>query len=208
MILNDLHALSVGPLISKLLDAQPVNKIAEQTDRNGFMCYDPFMERITQAQLHSFLIYDQDIGHFYWRRLTSYRSRLSGKLAGTIGIDGYTRINICGRPMVAHRLAWLYIYGTWPKEQIDHINGHRSDNRLCNLRLATRHENMRNSRRKITNKSGLKGVSWSRECAKWRACITRDGKSVHLGLFHDKFAAYDAYCKAAIKAHGAYARLD
>lgn len=166
------------------------------------------MERITQSELQSLLTYDPATGHFHWRELVGYRSKVSGKLAGTLSSRGYIYININSRPMTAHRLAWLYVFGEWPNLQIDHINGVRSDNRLENLRLATRHENMRNAKRKRTNKSGLKGVSWSAECRKWRACIVRGGKTVHLGVFVDKQDAYAAYCKAALDTHGQFARLE
>lgn len=167
-----------------------------------------FMERITQAELKSLLTYNEETGYFYWKNLVGYRSKVAGKKAGTLNARGYIAINISSRPMLAHRLAWLYMHGEWPSLQIDHINGVRTDNRIANLRLATRYENMRNIKRKSTNKSGYKGVSWSAECKKWRACIVHQGKTVHLGVFTEKDAAYEAYCNAASQFYGPFARLD
>ena len=55
-------------------------------------------------------------------------------MAGSVHSTGYVRIGVDGGKYTAHCLAWLYTHGVWPSDQIDHINGNRSDNRIANLR--------------------------------------------------------------------------
>lgn len=92
-------------------------------------------------------------------------------------------------------------------EQVDHINGNGLDNRRENLRLAASCQNTRNSRLRVDNSSGYKGVSWKKESSKWVARIMKDKKMVHLGYFDDPTEAYAAYCAAAFELHGEFARV-
>lgn len=89
---------------------------------------------------------------------------------------------------------------------VDHINGDGLDNRLCNLRLATNRQNVRNSRRRSDNKSGFKGVSWDGQRSAWKALIHVDGKRVFLGRYDTPEEAHAAYCEAANELHGEFAR--
>lgn len=83
----------------------------------------------------------------------------------------------------AHRLAWLYIYGEWPSDQIDHINHIRTDNRIKNLRDASSYENSKNQSIPKNNTSGVLGVGWNKLGRKWRSNISVNGKRLHLGCF-------------------------
>ena len=87
---------------------------------------------INSNELRALLTYDKDTGVF--RRNTSSGGQEIGSIAGTISKYGYIRIRIKNKAYFAHRLAWLYEYGVWPENEIDHINGEKSDNRLINLR--------------------------------------------------------------------------
>ena len=107
---------------------------------------------------------------------------------------------------LAHRLAWLYVNELWPQNELDHVNLNGLDNRLSNLREATKAENQRNTRAPRTNKSGVKGVFWRRDLKKWRAAIQVNGKSIHLGVFIEKDSAAEAYRSAAIAHFGPFAR--
>ncbi|MDN7609920.1 HNH endonuclease [Burkholderia multivorans] len=89
---------------------------------------------------------------------------------------------------------------------VDHVNGNRLDNRRSNLRLCTVQENGRNSKVRSHNKSGFKGVFWDRRREKWTAYIKVDGKQRYLGLFSTAQLAHEAYCAAARKHFGAFAR--
>lgn len=82
-------------------------------------------------------------------------------------------------------MAWLYIYGEFPDGEIDHINGNKADNRICNLRCVDHFTNMKNYPLPRNNKSGIIGVSWYKALSKWEAKIQHDGKSIHLGYFDD-----------------------
>lgn len=161
---------------------------------------------ITRERLQELLRYEPDTGKFYW--ICKRGVVPSGSEAGWISEYGYVRIAIDKRSYMAHRLAWLYIYGVWPDRDVDHVNGDRCDNRVCNLRLASRAENIRNSRKRTSNRSGLKGVCWKKNRNKWHAQITVDGKGLHLGFFDDKYEAHEAYCRASKLYHGEFSRVD
>jgi HNH endonuclease len=168
------------------------------------------MTELTQDILKKHLKYEPETGDFYW--LTSHRLNKKGGLlrtprkAGT-NFEGYIRLRICGENIFAHNLAWFYIYGEWPKG-IDHINMVRDDNRITNLRLATRSQNGANRRKQSRNKSGFKGVHWKTRDRRWAACLRVNQKIVFYRLFKTKEAAYVAYCQAALKYFGEFARLD
>jgi hypothetical protein len=99
----------------------------------------------------------------------------------------------------------MLAYGEFPEMSIDHINGIKTDNRLQNLRLATKSQNALNSKRHKDNTSGYKGVSWNKRLAKWGARITINGKYKHIGLFKNVEDAASAYAAAAYMHHGEFA---
>ena len=138
--------------------------------------------------LKKHLKYCQDSGEFTW--LISKRGVAKGSKAGTSISNGcgktYRVIGICRDRYVAHHLAWLYVYGIMPPEQVDHINGNGQDNRIKNLRLVSVGENKKNLRLMGRNTSGFTGVQYHKGTKKWRAVITVDGSHIHLGLFKDK----------------------
>jgi len=105
---------------------------------------------------------------------------------------------------MAHRLAWLYVTGSFPKHQIDHINMVKSDNSFLNLREATRSENGANRKKYSNNTSGYKGVSRNTPNGRWKARIRKNGAGIHLGLFDTAKEAHIAYCSAAKNIHGEY----
>lgn len=157
---------------------------------------------LTADRLKELLIYDHTSGLFKWKN----HKKMRGKHAGHDRGDGYILMGVDGVTYRAHRLAWLYHYGQWPLHHLDHINGIPSDNRIKNLREATVAQNMANSKRPKTNKSGYKGVSWSTKAKKWQVHIRIDGASKFLGLFKNPQDGYAVYCMAAIKARGEFAR--
>lgn len=140
--------------------------------------------------------YDSDTGHF-----TSKSDRREGKVLGWANDQGYVLLCINQKQVRAHRVAWFFAYGEWPDCDIDHINGCRSDNRLSNLRKATRGENMQNLKKAHKDsKCGLIGVSQIRG-KYWFARITIGGKTKHLGSFKTKEDAHQAYLNAKREIH-------
>lgn len=119
---------------------------------------------------------------------------------------GYTKIGFNGHEYPAHRLIWWLVYGALPTRFIDHVNGDRSDNRLCNLRLATDAENKRNVGIRAHNTSGFKGVTWDKDNRKWLAHATLNGKGYHLGRYTTAENAARAYRDFAKKNHGDFYR--
>lgn len=159
---------------------------------------------ITATRLRKLFHYDPESGVF--SRLAGGRGIRCGVPAGSLDGCGYRQITVDGKNYKAHRLAWLYMTGKWPVEQIDHINMARSDNRWKNLREATSSQNRANSRGLITSKSKMKGVTWHPRGGKWQAQITVNRKTVYLGVFADPADAHDAYSEAAKKHFGKFAR--
>ncbi len=160
---------------------------------------------ITAKRLRQLLDYDPVTGVFRWK---VQRGRVSvGEVAGHIHAK-HGRVNIkVGRKLYrAHRLAWLYVHGEWPELDIDHSNGNPSDNRLSNLRQATKTQNQANCGLQKNNKSGLKGVSWHSQNKKWRSEIQINGKRKYLGQFDDPMEAHQRYLEEAIRLFGEFAR--
>jgi len=158
-------------------------------------------------RLRELFSYDPDTGVFRYIK-SPYRGHLVGSVAGTKTLSGYSKIVIGGREYRAHRIAWLWMTGAWPKGEIDNINLDKSDNRWCNLRLATGSQNTANTRAKPFNKSGVKGVCWHKLARKWRATITVNRKQHHLGFFCTLESAAAAYAAAAEQHFGEFARVE
>ncbi|MFA7308089.1 MAG: HNH endonuclease [Hyphomicrobium sp.] len=179
---------------------------------------------ITADYVRSILDYDPETGVFTWKqrppemfRDTAFRpkentcdiwnTRFSGKISGWPNGHGYIEFSILGKKCLAHRIAWLYMTGEWPKHQIDHVDCDRSNNTFSNLRKATHGENQRNCGVKANNTSGHKGVRWHSHSGKWQACIRVEGERHHLGSFESIEDAAKAYECASSKFHGKFARV-
>ena len=148
--------------------------------------------------LRELLNFNPNTGIFTWKVTRSNKIPV-GVIAGSLGKNRYTRIKINKVLYSAHRVAWCLSYGEWPKDQIDHINGIRSDNRLINLRLSTQIDNHRNQKMYTNNTSGVMGVYWCKAVNKWSARIRINYKVLYLGLFADLEDAKEARRKAEIQ---------
>ena len=156
---------------------------------------------ITQDLLREHFEYRD--GHLWWVKPTA-RGVEVGQQFGSCYNTGYQVGMLKGKRYLEHRLIWLYHYGVWPKGHIDHTNGARDDNRIENLREATRQQNMFN-RKSFGKTSEYKGVCWSKAGNKWRAQYTHKGKVHYLGLYETEEEAAEAYCKATENLHKEYA---
>jgi hypothetical protein len=154
---------------------------------------------ITQNQLKDILHYEPSTGEFTW--LISCGPNKAGSIAGAVHHQGYIRIGVNKKYYQAHRLAWLYVHGVLPKDQIDHINGIRNDNRISNLRECNNLENQQNCGVYKNNKSGYTGVFYRKDIKKWLAKINFNSKQMYLGYYDTPEKAHDAYCDAKNKYH-------
>jgi len=140
-------------------------------------------------------------------------SRFNNKFAGTFADDytrptGYRIIGLFHNYTSAHRVAWAIYYGKCPGNfEIDHINRDKSDNRICNLRLATRSQNSMNVPAQKNNSSKLKGAHWNSRTGKYRSKIMLNGKEHFLGYFTTAEEASAAYAEASKKLHGEFGRV-
>ena len=159
---------------------------------------------VTEDRLRKLLRYDPCAGHFM--RLTNRGTQRIGDIAGSINTSGHIQIKIDGRSYLAHRLAWLYMTGAWPLNEIDHIDANKENNRLENLREATKIQNGMNRRAYSNNQSGYKGVHWYKKNRKFGSHIRVNKKLMFLGLFDTAEEAHAAYVEAARKHFGAFAR--
>lgn len=148
-----------------------------------------------QAILRQLFDYESETG-FLYRKLNSLTSARGWTLPGTRAFlnetsKGYYRGGLLGRNVMAHRVVWKWHHGTEP-EEIDHINGIKTDNRIENLRPASRQENNRNSAIRKNNTSGVQGVCWHKTKKRWIAAIRANGRSVEIGSFRTLSEAAEA----------------
>jgi hypothetical protein len=109
-----------------------------------------------------------------------------GSVAGCVHKGtGYVHIKIKAKSFKAHRLTFLYHYGYLP-ELVDHIDGNRLNNRIENLREASKQENAQNQKVRLTNSSGVKGVSWHKVNKKWKVALCKNYKPYYFGSYEDK----------------------
>lgn len=155
---------------------------------------------LTQEELKVLVTYNPDTGIFTNNR--------TNKVIGYITGAGYVYLSIKNKSRLAHRLAWLYMTGELPKQQIDHINMVRTDNRFCNLRLANNAENNRNRSKQSNNTSGHKGICLckSNPRKKWMAQLQVNGKRVLHKCFYSVEEATLAYQEAARRHNGEFFR--
>jgi len=182
----------------------------------GFVCagrgrrklYAETRPPLTQARLRDVLLYDHTTGLFF--RKTKHK-RWANKPSGCCkrgprsNGGGYIVIDVDGVAYRAHRLAFLFMNGRWPIGDLDHINGNRSDNRILNLREATRSQNNCNASLRRNNKSGVTGVSWVRKLSKWTARVSLGNAPVYLGVFNTFDEAVTARKAAANKHYREFA---
>jgi len=157
---------------------------------------------ITQSELKHLLHYDPETGLWTWLNPPSHNGHLKGKQAGSARLDGYIRIRINGVGYYTHRLAFLYMEGEWPEEEVDHIDRDPSNGKWSNLRHATRSENRFNSA--VYNSStGLRGVHMTPE-----GKFSAQASTLKLGHFETAQEAAIARDIAIVEMAGPFAILN
>lgn len=124
--------------------------------------------------------YTQDTGDLRWRVARSRSA--AGSIAGSVDHEGYVIVGFQGKRYRAHRIILAMVTGEFP-DQVDHIDGNRSNNRLENLRAVSNQQNARNQKIRKNNRSGVMGVCWHKGVSKWVSHIRVDGKAKYLGSF-------------------------
>lgn len=146
-------------------------------------------------------------GEVRWKQKLSSLSRAQvGGLVGVPARGGALKVNFLGATLLVHRLAWFLHYDEWPTKFVDHINGNANDNRLCNLRLATRQQNRANARNSKNSTSKYLGVFFNKACNKWSASIGDNRQ--YLGLFDSEEEAMQAYKQKALELYGEFTSYD
>ncbi len=158
--------------------------------------------QITSSRLMELVVYSPETGSFQWK--VPRPGKKNDSYIGNKHHTGYINISVDGVSHGAHRLAWLYTFGCFPPGQIDHINGIKMDNRICNLRLCNSSTNQANI---LAHRDGFKGVT-KHSCGKFMAQIKHHGKNIYLGLFTDESSAAAAYDASAKKIFGDFAKLN
>ena len=131
--------------------------------------------------------------------------RKSGKLAGGVHPFGYVKVRADGKMYMAHRLIYKMFNKNFETGTLDHINNNRADNRIENLRMASRAENNRNAVIRKDNTSGVKGVYWNSRENYYTAAISYNGKRKVLGNFKDLALATEFIQLARDMVHGDFA---
>jgi len=157
------------------------------------------INKLTQKEVHEFFTYDEKTGKLYWKPVHSWKNRHiinsnnSNKEAGTIAGERkkYLQVRLKNKKYYVHKIIWLYYYGYYSENQIDHINKNSFDNRIENLREVSQQCNSRNSKISCNNKSTINGVSWDKTHCTWKIYIGLNGKNCHLGSTKD---LYEAAC--------------
>lgn len=145
--------------------------------------------------------YDPATGAFKWA-INNGRAR-AGDTAGTPMRDGHLQVGLHGANYLVHRLIWLHMYGRWPFEHIDHIDGDPRNNRIDNLREATHQENQQNVRRarRDNRSTGMLGAHFLKRTGRFCSSIGINGRQIHLGYFDTPEEAHAAYIAAKRRHH-------
>lgn len=144
------------------------------------------------------LFYIDEDWQLLWKVKKAARVKI-GDIAGGKDKYGYQIVSVNYRLFKCHRIIWALFYGEWPSGSIDHINGVKDDNRIENLRVVTHQENLRNQKKRKTNKTGVHGISRQRALSKWQVFITVDYKNIYLGVYEDFFEAVCARKSAELQ---------
>ncbi len=157
--------------------------------------------------IKEYFSYDPLLGKIFWMKRPAYSRIDVGDEAGcVVKTTGRHVVQVKKTMLYVHHVLWFLHYGYWPPEEIDHINNDRTDNDLRNLREATRLENSWNRRAHSKMGKGLKGAYRLKGERRWFGQIVIDGKQTYLGRFDTEEEAHAAYCEAARRHFGEFAR--
>jgi hypothetical protein len=154
---------------------------------------------LSAERVRALFDYDPADGRLHRKDLSRRDRRATAK--------GYFTITIDNRVYQEHRVVWLWHYGEWPSAYIDHVDKNPSNCKIENLRIALPYQNNGNSKISTRNKTGIKGVTTKKGSDRFRAQISINNKSKHIGIYDTKEEAAQAYARAAIQYFGEFASL-
>jgi hypothetical protein len=162
--------------------------------------------------IREYFTYDPESGIVSYRKAPKYHEKYVGKEAGKIKPNTYKGVQtnqyrslvFFNKDYLVHHIAWFLHHGSWPTEQIDHIDGNGINNKIKNLREATSAQNCQNRRQQPNESTGITGVTKRRDCDRYQATIEAKRKYYHLGIFPTLEEAIEARRAAELKYHGAY----
>jgi hypothetical protein len=157
----------------------------------------------SHEEILEMLEYDKETGDMTWK-VRRGRMAWPGAKAGTMGPIGYKQVGLFGFRYMLHRVAWFMHYGEWPENELDHINGIRDDNRIENLRPATREQNTQFCKMRKDNTTGVKGVSF--RDGRYLARVRLNGTRKHIGIFSNLNDAEAAIKAAREEMHKEFAK--
>lgn len=162
-------------------------------------------KQLTAEKLKETLHYNPETGVFTWAKSVGQRAQI-GRVAGSKAPSGYIKLCVSGKIYSAHRLAWLYMTGNWPENEIDHVDNNPSNNVFSNLRAATKSQNAQNRGNRKGSVSRFKGVRFDLQRNKWVACIWLNNlkKEKRIGFFSSEKEAAKAYRAEAETLHGEF----
>lgn len=201
--------------VEEVLDT-PSPTLTSPTCKEVEMADESHTTTLTAALLRELLHYDPETGVFTWKRrgrhhfpsdkgCNAWNAVNVGREAGKRN-SPYRQIAVFGRRYRPARLAWLYMTGEWPPYFVDHKDGNTANNRWSNLRSATPSQNLANRGLPANSSTGFKGVSRHQKSRRFRAVIKAEGRYIHLGFYDTAEEAHAAYCAAATKYYGEFAR--
>ncbi len=163
---------------------------------------------MTQDELKSIVNYNPLTGIFTWKVSNNTKIKIGSRAGSFDKSKGYRKIRINKILYKEHRVAWFYVYGVWPSDQLDHKNTNKVDNSIDNLREATNSTNGFNKTKYKTNKSGYKGVSWYPKMNKWVVKYSYNRKIYHGGYFDKVEDAAKKYKELTKNLHGEFANYE
>lgn len=166
-----------------------------------------YRDDLSSDLIRELLDYDPLLGEFKWKVAKGRYARIGDTAGHFDNTDGYIKLGINGTTYKAHRLAWFYVHGVWPKHEIDHINGVRNDNRIANLREADDGQQARNAARRTDNTSGKRGVCFDDRIGKYLSYIDFKGERTILGKCDTLEEAVALRLAAEAELYGEYTRF-
>ena len=123
----------------------------------------------------------------FWEKVDRRSDEECWEWTAALTSNGYGKLNRGGRgcgEIYAHRLSFEMHTGPIPD---GYVIDHKCHNTACvnpaHLQAVTQKQNMENLALRVNNRSGVRGVHWSKNAKKWHAIVHHDKRTRHIGYF-------------------------